>query len=99
MYKFQYNLQAFLLFNGLYRHIKTAFFPNITKRYGMTIPVYCYYKLFFSYHFPLGSNMSEARKLKTTAAAIPPAADLSPPVNIPKNPALSTSLITPLARL
>lgn len=47
----------------------------------------------------LGFETREAIYPKKIAAEIPPAAAFTPPVNIPKNPILFTSLITPFARL
>ena len=51
------------------------------------------------FYFPFGSNTAAASHENSTAPEIPPAADLRPPVNIPKNPELSISFITPFARL
>lgn len=51
------------------------------------------------FYFPLGSNTQAASHEKSTAPAIPPAADFNPPVNMPRNPVLSISSITPFARL
>ena len=49
--------------------------------------------------FIFGLEIKEAIYPKNTAAAIPPALDLRPPVKIPKNPVCLTASITPFARL
>ena len=52
--------------------------------------IYCF--------FILGLETNDAIYPKNIAAAIPPAAALIPPVNVPINPEFSTSSITPFAR-
>ena len=52
-----------------------------------------------NYPLSLGLNISDARNPNITAALSPAAADFIPPVNIPINPALSISFITPLTIL
>ena len=49
--------------------------------------------------FIFGFEINEAKYPKNTAAAIPPAAALTPPVNTPIRPDCWTSSIAPLARL
>lgn len=46
-----------------------------------------------------GLKIKLAKSPAKTAAVIPPAADFSPPVNIPRNPSCSTASFTPLAKL
>ena len=53
--------------------------------------IYCF--------FIFGFEIKEAIYPKKTAAAMPPALALSPPVKIPKNPFCFTASITPFARL
>ena len=60
----------------------------------MPLGLYCpkIQDLSFGLKIRLASNPAKM------AAAIPPAEDLSPPVNIPKNPFSYTASLTPLAR-
>ena len=51
------------------------------------------------YRFSPGRNTRAAIRLKSTAAAMPPAVAVRPPVMTPSQPFSLTALATPLARL
>ena len=55
------------------------------------------FRLFALYRFSPGLNASAARKENRTAAAMPPAVAVSPPVITPSQPDSPTALDTPLA--